>query len=75
MSEKKGNYRTCFTRKTDGTRVSINWDNSKQCITDEINDPFWDRKFYNELKKSTKAKKVANKKFITRNKNSGIIPL
>ena len=37
-------YHTCFTRKKDGTRVFIDWDNDERCITGGTNDTFWDKK-------------------------------
>ena len=51
---------TCFTRKDDRTRVLINWDNGERCITRMTEDPFWDRKLYNEIKRNRVAKKKAN---------------
>ena len=43
-------------------------DNSEQCLTGGTNDPLWDRKLYNKLKRSRKSKKVANQNLIKRKK-------
>ena len=48
MLQNKNLYHTCFTRNGEGTRVLINWDNGERCITGMTEDPFWDRKLYNE---------------------------
>ena len=74
MSQNKNLYHTCFTRNCDGTRVLINWDNVKRCITGMTEDPFWDRKLYNEVKRSTVAKKAAEE-HISRQKSKVFISL
>ena len=74
MSQNKNLYHTCFTRNDDGTRVLINWDNGERCITGMADDPFWNRKLYNKLKRSRVAKKAAEE-HISRQKSEGFISL
>ena len=66
-------YHTCFTRNDDRTRILVNLDTGKQCTLGMTEDPFWDRKLYNELKRQRIAKKAANehkKKDKNKKKNS-----
>ena len=62
MSQNKNLYHTCFTRNDDGTRILINLGKGEKCIMGMNEDPFWDRKLYNELKRSRKAKEAANER-------------
>ena len=48
-------FHTCFTRNDDRTRVLIDWDNDKRCVTGGTNDAFWDRKLYNKLERNRKS--------------------
>ena len=62
MSQNKNLYHTCFTRNDDGTRILINLNKGEKCIMGMNEDRFWDRKLYNELKRSRKAKEAANER-------------
>ena len=57
MSTNKFLYNTCFTRNNDGTHVLVEIDTGELCITGMTEDTFWDRKVYNELKRTRVAKK------------------
>ena len=74
MSQKKNLYHTCFTRNDNRTCVLTNWENAERGITGVTEDLFWDRKLYNELKRSRVAKKAANER-ITRQKSKRFISL
>ena len=70
MSRNKNLDHTCFTRNDDGTRALIDWDNGEKCIMGMTEDPFWDKKLYNELKRSRLTKKAADE-HISRQKSKG----
>ena len=56
----KKNSHSCYTQNSDGTNIRIRYEKGKQFITGGTNNPFWDRKLYQNTERNRKCKKRNN---------------